>query len=215
MTVIGGACCLLFLLCFAMTREVVDSRSKASVGKDFRTLMTNRPWWIMNGVAIFNNFYNIIRGSAVAYLFANIIGGSHDVKILTFALTAGVFLCIGELVNMVSVPLAVPLSMKWGKKSTFMSALACDHSHECGVLVLPGHYGRYMGYGRASGGVCGGSRRRVAAGMEHVCRRGQLFGACQRFSLYGSDILFGLDGSEVRQCFRRRGRYVASQRFRI
>lgn len=123
MTVIGGACCLLFLLCFAMTREVVDSRSKASVGKDFRTLMTNRPWWIMNGVAIFNNFYNIIRGSAVAYLFANIIGGSHDVKILTFALTAGVFLCIGELVNMVSVPLAVPLSMKWGKKSTFMSAL--------------------------------------------------------------------------------------------
>ena len=94
MTVIGGVCCVLFVLCFLLTREVVDSRSKASVGKDFRTLLTNKPWWIMNGVAIFNNFYNIIRGSAVAYLFANIIGGSHDVKILTFALTFMVSLLV-------------------------------------------------------------------------------------------------------------------------
>ena len=123
MCVIATACAVLFLLCFAMTREVIHSKSKASVGKDFNTLLTNGPWWLMNGVAIFNNFYNLIRGSAVAYLFADIIGGAVEVRIFTFMLSAGVFLSIGELVNMVSVPLAVPLSAKLGKKNTFMMSL--------------------------------------------------------------------------------------------
>lgn len=123
MCVIGAVCAVLFFLCFKMTREVVDSPSKASVGNDFKTLLTNRPWWLMNGVAIFNNFYNIIRGSAVAYLFSTVIGGSAGVSIFTFALSAGVFLCIGELVNMVSVPLAVPLGARMGKKSTFLLSL--------------------------------------------------------------------------------------------
>lgn len=123
MIVIGTVCAILFFLCFKMTREVVESPSKASVGKDFKTLVTNKPWWIMNGVAIFNNFYNIIRGSAVAYLFDNVIGGSGGVTIFTFALSTGVFLCIGELVNMVSVPIAVPLANKLGKKNTFMLSL--------------------------------------------------------------------------------------------
>ena len=123
MCVIATACAVLFVLCFMMTREVVHTTSKASVGRDFKTLLTNGPWWLMNGVAIFNNFYNIIRGSAVAYLFSDIIGGSVDVRILTFVLSAGVFLSIGELVNMVSVPLAVPLSGCFGKKNTFIFSL--------------------------------------------------------------------------------------------
>lgn len=123
MCVIGIVCAVLFFLCFMMTREVVDSPSKASVGNDFKMLLGNGPWWLMNGVAIFNNFYNIIRGSAVAYLFSDVIGGTPDVKILTFALSAGVFLCIGELINMVSVPLAVPLAAKFGKRNTFMASL--------------------------------------------------------------------------------------------
>lgn len=123
MVVIGTVCCVLFYFCFKMTREVVDSPSKASVGKDFKALLLNGPWWTMNGVAIFNNFYNIIRGSAVAYLFANVIGTTVEVRLFTFLLTAGVFLCIGELVNMVSVPLAVPVANKYGKKNTFLVSL--------------------------------------------------------------------------------------------
>lgn len=124
MCVIGAICCLLFVLCFKMTREVVDAPSKASVGRDFMSLLRNKPWWIMNGVAIFNNFYNIIRGSAVAFFFAVVIGGTPDVKILTFALTAGVFLSVGELVNMFSVPLAVPMAARFGKRNTFIMMLA-------------------------------------------------------------------------------------------
>lgn len=123
MLVIGVACAVLFIFCFLMTREVVKTKSKSSVGNDFRQLLSNSPWWLMNGVAIFNNFYNIIRGSAVAYLFANIIGGAVEIRIFTFVLTAGVYLCIGELVNMVSVPLAVPMANRLGKKNTFMVSL--------------------------------------------------------------------------------------------
>ncbi len=123
MCVIGGVCSVLFLLCFKLTREVVSAKSDASVGNDLGMLITNRPWWIMNGVAIFNNFYNIIRGSAVAFLFANIIGDTVEVKMFTFVIGTGVFLSIGELVNMVSVPLAVPLAARLGKKNTFILSL--------------------------------------------------------------------------------------------
>lgn len=144
MCVIGGMCCLLFLLCFRLTREVIEAKSDASVGSDFRMLLTNRPWWIMNGVAIFNNFYNIIRGSAVAFLFANIIGDTVEVKFLTFVVGTGVFLSIGELVNMVSVPLAVPLAARLGKKNTFILSLLIVIATCVAFWFCPVTYGGVM-----------------------------------------------------------------------
>lgn len=124
MCVIGGVCCLLFFGCFRLTREVVNAPSKSSVGNDLAKLVVNKPWWIMNFTAISCNFFNIVRGSAVAYLFANIISTNVTIQIVGFVLGAGVFLCIGELVNMVGVLLAIPFANRHGKKTTFMASLA-------------------------------------------------------------------------------------------
>ncbi|MCM1110211.1 MAG: MFS transporter [Clostridium sp.] len=124
MCVIALACCVLFVGCFLLTREVIDSPSKASVGHDLSRLLVNKPWWIMNFTAISCNFFNIIRGSAVAYLFANIISDNVEIRIVGFIVGAGVFLCIGELVNMVGVLLAIPFANRYGKKNTFIASLA-------------------------------------------------------------------------------------------
>ena len=40
-------------------------------------------------------------------------------------LYAGLFLMVGEVCNMIGVALAVPLSMKFGKKSTYIISLVC------------------------------------------------------------------------------------------
>ena len=48
MMVIAAACLVLFLLTFALTRERLKTVSTVSIGKDFRSLLSNRPWWLIN-----------------------------------------------------------------------------------------------------------------------------------------------------------------------
>ena len=122
MIVIAAFCLILFLLCFRMTREKLRTVSKVSVGSDLKSLLRNAPWWILIGAALCSNLFNTVRGSTVAYFFNDVIG--HDVRLnlgsLSFLFYAGLFLSIGEVCNMVGVALAVPLSEKLGKKSTYM-----------------------------------------------------------------------------------------------
>ena len=122
MIVIAIACLVLFLCCFAMTREKIKTVSTASVGKDFKSLLRNKPWWILIGAALCFNLFNTVRGASVAYFFADVIGA--DANIVLFGLSllfyAGIFLSIGEVANMVGVALCVPIANTLGKKTTFM-----------------------------------------------------------------------------------------------
>ncbi len=124
MVVIAAACFVLFLCCFGMTRERVHTVSTASVGKDFRSLLSNRPWWLLIGAALCFNLFNTVRGATVAYFFADVIGEEahlsfgHWGNILFYS---GLFLGIGEIANMVGVALAVPISGRLGKKNTFIA----------------------------------------------------------------------------------------------
>jgi len=122
MIVIAAFCLILFLLCFRMTREKLRTVSKVSVGSDLKSLLRNAPWWILIGAALCSNLFNTVRGSTVAYFFNDVIG--QDVRLnlgsWSFLFYAGLFLSIGEVCNMIGVALAVPLSEKLGKKSTYM-----------------------------------------------------------------------------------------------
>lgn len=122
MCVIAGACLLLFLLCFAMTREVVHSKSVVSIGSDFKALLKNSPWWLLIGAALCFNLFNTVRGATVAYFFADVIGA--DASMWLFGLSvlfySGLFLSIGEVANMVGVALTVPIASRLGKKTTFI-----------------------------------------------------------------------------------------------
>lgn len=127
MICIATFCFLGFLLCFSMTREHVRSVTSKSVGKDIGSLLRNSPWWILNGAALLSNLFNTVRGATVAYFFKDYISAtaSLDFGFFNLMLYAGLFLMVGEVCNMIGVALTVPLSMRFGKKSTYILALIC------------------------------------------------------------------------------------------
>lgn len=122
MIAVALACFVLFVLCFLLTREHVRSQSSVSVGKDFRSLLSNAPWWILIGAALCFNLFCTVRGAAVAYFFADVVGGEALLAFfgLTLLFYSGLFLSVGEVANMVGVGLCVPITASLGKKRTFI-----------------------------------------------------------------------------------------------
>lgn len=122
MIVIAIACAVLFFLCFRMTRERVKTVSTVSVGSDLSKLLRNGPWWLLIGAALSTNLFNTVRGSTVAFYFADLVAADASLSIfgLTFAFFAGLFLALGELFNMVGVMITVPVVRLLGKKNCFI-----------------------------------------------------------------------------------------------
>lgn len=123
MVAIAAACFVLFLLCFSLTREHLKTVSTVSVGNDISKLLKNKPWWFLIGAAMCFNLFNTVRGSTVAYFFADIIPG--DASLVFFATQlafyAGLFLGVGEVSNMLGVSITVPIAGRFGKKTTFIA----------------------------------------------------------------------------------------------
>ena len=149
MIVIAVCCFLLFVLCFKMTREKLSTVCTASLGKDLRALVTNRPWWLLNGASLCFNLFNTVRGATVAFFFADVNGDGAHLTIFSISILfySGLFLGIGEVANMVGVALAVPVTGKIGKKPTFilvdillivLSALffMCTPSSNTGLFIM-------------------------------------------------------------------------------
>jgi GPH family glycoside/pentoside/hexuronide:cation symporter len=128
MIVIAAGCFVLFLCCFALTREHLKTVSTSSVGNDFKDLLKNKPWWLLVGAALCFNLANTFRYAGIPYFFSDIIGDAAFLDFGPFGnllFYSGLFLGVGEIANMVGVVLAVPITKKIGKKSTFiMVALA-------------------------------------------------------------------------------------------
>lgn len=122
MCVIAAACFVMFILCFLLTKEHLKTISTVSVGSDFKSLLSNKPWWLLIGAALCSNLFNTVRGATVAYFFQDIIGLDVHMSFfgLAFLFYAGLFLGIGEVSNMVGVALCVPIANKLGKKTTFI-----------------------------------------------------------------------------------------------
>lgn len=122
MIVISVMCFFLFIISYLMTKEVVHNKEKTSIVYDFKSLFRNGPWWILVIAALSSNLFNTLRGATVAYFFADVIG--TDANMWFFGLSvlfyAGLFLGIGEVVNMIGVAIAVPIIDILGKKSTFI-----------------------------------------------------------------------------------------------
>lgn len=139
MCVIAAACIILFLLCFAMTREVVRTKSVVSIGNDFKALLKNRPWWLLICAALSFNLFNTVRGATVAYFFADVIGADANMWLfgLSVLFYSGLFLSIGEVANMVGVALTVPIASALGKKPTFIMVNALLIVFSIGFFFLP------------------------------------------------------------------------------
>ena len=149
MIVIAACCFILFLLCFKLTREQLTTVSSASLGKDLKALVTNKPWWLLNGASLCFNLFNTVRGATVAFFFADVIGGDQHIAIFSMSMLfySGLFLGVGEVANMVGVALAVVITKKLGKKPTFIMVDAllivfsviffcCSPSTNAGLLLM-------------------------------------------------------------------------------
>ncbi len=124
MVVIGAIVMVMFWICFAMTRENVkpsENAGRGSIGHDLRNLAGNGPWWYLLGAAIGVLLFNSIRGGAAAYFFKDFVGGAPLMSNVVF--TAGLFLAVGEIANMLGVVLAVPLSKRFGKKQAYVGSM--------------------------------------------------------------------------------------------
>ena len=138
MIVIASFCFLLFILSFLMTKEHVRSESTVSVGKDLKLLLKNKPWWLMIGAALASNLFNTVRGTTTAYFFADYITKTVELAPQwAFLVSAGIFLSIGEIANMVGVVLAVPMSRTLGKKNTYMLSMAILIALSIAFFFLP------------------------------------------------------------------------------
>lgn len=122
MIVIAACCLVLFLLCFKFTHEQSSVSASSSLGKDLKALVTNKPWWLLNGASLCFNLFNTVRGATVAFFFANVIGGEQHIVIwgLSMLFYSGLFLGVGEVANMFGVAVAVPVTKILGKKKTFI-----------------------------------------------------------------------------------------------
>ncbi len=133
-SIVAVICAVLFLLCFLLTRENVktvnEEKRPSSIKKDLKALASNKPWWLLLGGGIGLLLFGSIRGGAAAYYFSNILGTDA-------IFTCAIFLFIGEIAQMVGVPLAVPVSDKIGKKSTFLYVLLFIALLSCLILFLP------------------------------------------------------------------------------
>ena len=138
MIVIASCCLLFFIVSFLLTKEHVKSESTVSVGKDLKLLLKNKPWWLMIGAALASNLFNTVRGTTAAYFFADYIQKHVELAPQwAFLVSAGIFLSIGEVANMVGVVLAVPLSKNLGKKSTYMFSMAALAVLSIAFFFLP------------------------------------------------------------------------------
>ena len=144
MIVIASCCFILFVLSFLLTKEHVKSESTVSVGQDLKLLLKNKPWWLLIGAALASNLFNTVRGTTTAYFFADYIQKTVEMAPQwAFLVSAGIFLSIGEISNMVGVVLAVPMSKNLGKKSTYIISMAVLIGLSIAFFFLPATTGGY------------------------------------------------------------------------
>lgn len=144
MIIIASCCCILFVLSFLLTREHVKSESTVSIGKDFKLLLKNKPWWLLVGAALCSNLFNTVRGTTTAYFFADYIQKTVEMAPQwAFLVSAGIFLSIGEISNMIGVVLAVPMSKYFGKKNTYIISMAVLIGLSVCFFFIPATTGGY------------------------------------------------------------------------
>ena len=127
--VIAIVCIVLFLGCFALTKERVKpvKQEKNSLKTDLRDLLHNRPWWILLGAGVASLVFNSIRDGATVYYFKYYVDetavGNISFLGLPFVLS-GLYLAVGQAANIVGVILAAPIRTRIGTRRPFMAAMA-------------------------------------------------------------------------------------------
>jgi GPH family glycoside/pentoside/hexuronide:cation symporter len=123
---IGVLCAVLFFFCFRWTRERVEPVNEdedTSVKQDLKNLFHNAPWWILVGTGLAALLFNAVRDGVAIYYFKDYVQVAYRVPLTGWDVTTVYFL-VGQAANLVGVMLAPSLSSRYGKKKTYMVAMA-------------------------------------------------------------------------------------------
>ncbi len=126
---IGLLCTLLFFLCFKWTKERVtpvsytNTQEKGKVKKDLKALLKNSPWWILVITGLAALLFNAVRDGVAIYYFRDYVQVRYKMPVSGWDITTIYFL-IGQAANLLGVIIAPGLSLKYGKKRTYMIAMA-------------------------------------------------------------------------------------------
>ena len=126
--VIAVMCAVLFLGCFAWTRERVKpiKTEQNPLKDDLKDLFHNRPWWILLGAGVAALVFNSIRDGATVYYFKYFVVEEEYTSVSLFGVSfvlSGLYLAVGQAANIVGVIAAAPVSNRIGKRSTYMWAM--------------------------------------------------------------------------------------------
>lgn len=107
-----GVCCL--FLSVKLTRELLapvvkEKFSFRELLAQLKALFSNKYWWLMNLCAAFNSFGFMVINSMQTYYCRYVVGDLSRIGVL--------FSC-ATLSQMVAMPLATPLIVRYGKKKT-------------------------------------------------------------------------------------------------
>jgi len=123
---IGVLCTILFFLCFRWTRERVEpvnEEEDTSVKNDLKILFRNAPWWILVATGLAALLFNAVRDGVAIYYFRDYVQFAYKMPFTGWDMTTIYFL-VGQAANLVGVILAPTLSAKYGKRRTYMIAMA-------------------------------------------------------------------------------------------
>jgi len=136
--VIGSICVVLFYLCFRNTKErvvEVKQSENTSILKDLFLLLTNKPWWILVATGLAALMFNALRDTVAVFYFKYHIIDNYKMAATGWTLTTIYFL-IGQAANLVGVAVAPTLSNKYGKRNTYIIAMALAAIFSCGFFFV-------------------------------------------------------------------------------
>ncbi|MFV0344985.1 MAG: MFS transporter [Bacteroidales bacterium] len=115
-----------FIMTYKWTKERVKTiKQKSSVKNDLKDLVRNGQWFITLGAGILMLVFITIREANIMYYFKYYVQ-SQEVPLfgmVDWEKLSGAYMTVWLVANMVGVLLAIPISSRLGKKSTFMCAM--------------------------------------------------------------------------------------------
>lgn len=142
---IGIICAILFFLCFKWTRERVEpvnteEKGESTVKQDLKDLFRNAPWWILVGTGLAALLFNAVRDGVAIYYFRDYVQFTYRMPFTGWDMTTIYFL-VGQAANLLGVILAPILSLKYGKRNTYMIAMAMAGLLSVVFFFVPNHIG--------------------------------------------------------------------------